>query len=116
LGGSCHPQSDGQSERTIETLIYYLRASKVEREDLALESIVNEAQKSYNNSFHSAIDCLPNYALEGKEAIESKICSKEDRLRIQERVLRKLIKTTENIKKYYDKTRRDAPDYKKGDY
>ncbi|GKB57806.1 putative reverse transcriptase domain-containing protein [Tanacetum coccineum] len=61
-----HPQTDGQSERTIQTLEDMLRACVIDfggNWDVHLPL----AEFSYNNSYHSSIRCAPFEALYGKK-------------------------------------------------
>ena len=64
LSTAFHPQTDGQSERTIQVLEDMLRACVIEFgghwDDLPL------AEFSYNNSYHSSIDMAPFEALYGR--------------------------------------------------
>ncbi|GKG33578.1 putative reverse transcriptase domain-containing protein, partial [Tanacetum coccineum] len=53
-----HPQTDGQSERTIQTLEDMLRACIL---DFPL------VEFSYNNSYHSSVRCAPFEALYGRK-------------------------------------------------
>nr|GEU78307.1 putative reverse transcriptase domain-containing protein [Tanacetum cinerariifolium] len=57
-----HPQTDGQSERTIHTLEYMLRACVLDFEgswDVNLPLV----EFSYNNSYHSSVRCVSFKAL-----------------------------------------------------
>ncbi|GKG21189.1 putative reverse transcriptase domain-containing protein, partial [Tanacetum coccineum] len=61
-----HPQTDGQSERTIQTLEDMLRACVIDfggSWDLHLPL----AKFSYNNSYHLSIRCAPFEALYGRK-------------------------------------------------
>nr|GEZ48580.1 putative reverse transcriptase domain-containing protein [Tanacetum cinerariifolium] len=61
-----HPQTDGQSERTIQTLEDMLRACVIDlggRWDVDLPL----AEFSYNNSYHTSIRCAPFEALYGRK-------------------------------------------------
>ena len=61
-----HPQTDGQSERTIQTLKDMLRACVIDfgnRWDLHLPL----AEFSYNNSYHTSIKAAPFEALYGRK-------------------------------------------------
>ncbi|GJY34339.1 putative reverse transcriptase domain-containing protein [Tanacetum coccineum] len=61
-----HPQTDGQSERTIQTLEDMLRACVMDfggSWDIHLPLV----EFSYNNSFHSSIRCAPFEALYGRK-------------------------------------------------
>nr|GEV44296.1 reverse transcriptase domain-containing protein [Tanacetum cinerariifolium] len=61
-----HPQTDGQSERTIQTLEDMLRACVLDFEgswDVHLLLV----DFSYNNSYHSSVRCAPFEALYGRK-------------------------------------------------
>ncbi|GKC02605.1 putative reverse transcriptase domain-containing protein [Tanacetum coccineum] len=61
-----HPQTDGQSERTIQTLEYMLRACVIDFRgswDVHLPLV----EFSYNNSYHSSVRCAPFEALYGRK-------------------------------------------------
>nr|GEY07879.1 reverse transcriptase domain-containing protein [Tanacetum cinerariifolium] len=61
-----HPQTDGQSERTIWTLEDMLRACVLDFEgswDVHLPLV----EFSYNNSYHSSVSCAPFKALYGRK-------------------------------------------------
>ena len=66
LSTSFHPQTDGQSERTIQTLEDMLRSCV-----LQLKGHWNEylplAEFTYNNSYHTSIEMSPYEALYGKQ-------------------------------------------------
>ncbi|GJX86858.1 putative reverse transcriptase domain-containing protein [Tanacetum coccineum] len=61
-----HPQTDGQSEHTIQTLEDMLRACVLDFEgswDVHLPLV----EFSYNNSYHSSVRCAPFEALYGRK-------------------------------------------------
>ncbi|GJZ82344.1 putative reverse transcriptase domain-containing protein [Tanacetum coccineum] len=61
-----HPQTDGQSERTIQTLKDMLRACVLDfggSWDVHLSLV----EFSYNNSYHSSVRCAPFEALYGRK-------------------------------------------------
>ncbi|GJZ08000.1 putative reverse transcriptase domain-containing protein [Tanacetum coccineum] len=61
-----HPQTDGQSERTIQTLEDMLRVCVLDFEgswDVHLPLV----EFSYNNSYHSSVRCAPFEALYGRK-------------------------------------------------
>ncbi|GJS87600.1 putative reverse transcriptase domain-containing protein [Tanacetum coccineum] len=61
-----HPQTDGQSERTIQTLEDMLRAYILDFRgswDVHLPLV----EFSYNNSYHSSVRCAPFEALYGRK-------------------------------------------------
>jgi len=72
LSTAYHPQTDGQSERTIQTLEDLLRSCVIDFKgnwDVHLPLI----EFSYNNSYHSSIDMAPFEALYGRKC-RSPIC------------------------------------------
>ncbi|GJX53424.1 putative reverse transcriptase domain-containing protein [Tanacetum coccineum] len=61
-----HPQMDGQSERTIQTLEDMLRACVIDFGG-SWDVYLPLAEFSYNNSYHSSIRCAPFEALYGRK-------------------------------------------------
>ncbi|GJT99092.1 reverse transcriptase domain-containing protein [Tanacetum coccineum] len=61
-----HPQMDGQSERTIQTLEDMLRACVIDFGG-SWDVHLPLAEFSYNNSYHSSIRCAPFEALYGRK-------------------------------------------------
>ncbi|GJX67330.1 reverse transcriptase domain-containing protein [Tanacetum coccineum] len=61
-----HPQTDGQSERTIQTLEDMLRACVIDFGG-SWDVHLPLAEFSYNNSYHSSIRCAPFEALYGRK-------------------------------------------------
>ncbi|GKD22897.1 putative reverse transcriptase domain-containing protein, partial [Tanacetum coccineum] len=61
-----HPQTDGQSERTIQTLEDMLRACVIDF-DGSWDVHLPLAEFSYNNSYHLSIRCAPFEALYGRK-------------------------------------------------
>ncbi|GJS64709.1 putative reverse transcriptase domain-containing protein [Tanacetum coccineum] len=61
-----HPQTDGQSERTIQTLDDILRACLINFGG-SWNIHLPLAEFSYNNSYHSSIRCAPFEALYGRK-------------------------------------------------
>ncbi|CAN6711670.1 unnamed protein product [Malus baccata var. baccata] len=60
-----HPQTDGQSERTIQTLEDMLRSSVLQFRD-TWHKHLPLIEFAYNNNFHSSIGMAPFEALHGK--------------------------------------------------
>ena len=60
-----HSQTDGQSERTIQTLEDMLRSCVLSWK-WSWEDHLPLVEVSYNNSYHSSIRCAPYEALYGK--------------------------------------------------
>ncbi|KAL0410906.1 UNVERIFIED_CONTAM: Transposon Ty3-G Gag-Pol polyprotein [Sesamum latifolium] len=67
-----HPQTDGQSERTIQTLEDMMRACTMEFKD-NWDDHLPLMELAYNNSFHSSIDMAPYEALYGRRC-RSPVC------------------------------------------
>ncbi|GJX19135.1 putative nucleotidyltransferase, ribonuclease H [Tanacetum coccineum] len=61
-----HPQTDGQSERTIQTLEDMLRACVIDFGG-SWDVHLPLAEFSYNNSYHSSLRCAPFEALYGRK-------------------------------------------------
>jgi transposase InsO family protein len=66
LSTAYHPQTDGQSERTIQTLEDMLRACALEFGG-SWESHLPLMEFSYNNSYHTSIGVAPFEALYGRK-------------------------------------------------
>ncbi|GJT46306.1 reverse transcriptase domain-containing protein [Tanacetum coccineum] len=109
-----HPQTDGQSERTIQTLEDMLRACVLDfggSWDVYLPLV----EFSYNNSYHSSMRCAPFEALYGR-----KCCSPIIWVEVGEGQLIKQIKdrvkaACDRQKRYADK-RRKPLEFSVGDY
>ena len=113
-----HPQTDGQSERTIQTLEDLLRACALDfggSWDMHLHLI----EFSYNNSYHSSIQMAPFEALYGRkcrspvywdEVGERKLLGPQliqkdaDNIRI---IRQRLLTAQSRQKSYADRRRRD---------
>ena len=61
-----HPQTDGQSERTIQTLEEMLRACVIEFQD-TWDKYIPLIEFAYNNHYHSSIGMAPYEALYGRK-------------------------------------------------
>lgn len=64
LSSAFHPQTDGQTERTNQTLEQYLRCYANDRQDNWAQ-LLQFAEFAYNNSVHSATQVTPFYLLYG---------------------------------------------------
>jgi len=62
LSSAYHPQTDGQSERTIQSLEDLLKACVLEQTE-SWEKFLPLIEFTYNNSFHSSIGMAPYEAL-----------------------------------------------------
>ena len=65
LSTAFHPQTDGQSERTIQTLEDMLRACALDYAG-SWDHHLPLAEFAYNNSYHSSIEMAPYEALYGR--------------------------------------------------
>ena len=65
LSSAYHPQTDGQTERTIQSLEDLLRACVLEQEG-GWDQFLPLIEFTYNNSFHSSIGMAPYEALYGR--------------------------------------------------
>ncbi|GJZ42877.1 putative reverse transcriptase domain-containing protein [Tanacetum coccineum] len=61
-----YPQTDGQSERTIQTLEYMLKACILDFGG-SWDAHLSLVEFSYNNSYHSSVRCAPFEALYGRK-------------------------------------------------
>ncbi|GKF19193.1 putative reverse transcriptase domain-containing protein [Tanacetum coccineum] len=66
MSTSYHPQTDGQSERTIQTLEDMLRACVMDFGG-SWDTHLPLIEFSYNNSYHTSIKCAPFEALYGQK-------------------------------------------------
>jgi len=65
LSSAYHPQTDGQTERTIQSLEDFLRACVLEQSVSWVECLPL-IEFTYNNHFHSSIGMTPFEALYGR--------------------------------------------------
>ncbi|KAL2230621.1 UNVERIFIED_CONTAM: Transposon Tf2-12 polyprotein [Sesamum indicum] len=120
-----HPQTDGQSERTIQTLEDMMRACTMEFKG-NWDDHVPLMEFAYNNSFHSSIGIAPYEALYGRRC-RNPICWDREGLRqlegpelVQEtvekiQIVKKCLKAAHNRQKsYVDQYRREM-EYEVGD-
>ena len=72
LSTAYHPQTDGQSERTIQTLEDMLRACVLDQ-PASWDRYMPLVQFAYNNSYHASIGMAPYEALYGRKC-QSPLC------------------------------------------
>ncbi|KAI9112320.1 hypothetical protein K1719_016843 [Acacia pycnantha] len=72
FSSACHPQTDGQSERTIQTLEDMLRACDLDFKG-SWDRHLSLAEFAYNNSYHASIQMAPFEALYGRKC-QSPLC------------------------------------------
>ncbi|KAH9665582.1 Endonuclease [Citrus sinensis] len=121
-----HPQTDGQSERTIQTLEDMLRACVLDLSGGWEEHLIL-IEFAYNNSFHSSIGMAPFEALYGRKC-RSPICWDEvgerkllgpeliqitiDKIKL----IRGRLQTAQSRQKSYADRRRRELKFEKGDF
>ncbi|GJW05841.1 putative reverse transcriptase domain-containing protein [Tanacetum coccineum] len=99
-----HPKTDGQSERTIQTLEDMLRACVMDFSG-SWDTHLPLVEFSYNNSYHTSIKCMPFEALYGRKCRSPVIWTE-----IKER-----LKTARSRQKSYADKRRKPLEFKVGD-
>jgi len=126
LSSAYHPQTDGQSERTIQSLEDLLRICVLEQGG-AWDSHLPLIEFTYNNSYHSSIGMAPFEALYGRrcrtplcwfEAGESAIVGPEIIQQTTEKVklIQEKMKASQSRQKsYHDKRRKDL-EFQEGDH
>ncbi|KAL2226254.1 UNVERIFIED_CONTAM: Transposon Tf2-12 polyprotein, partial [Sesamum indicum] len=98
-----HPQTDGQSERTIQTLEDMMRACTMEFKG-NWDDHLPLMEFAYNNSFHSSIGMAPYEALYGR---------RKQWIKIQ--VVKKHLKAAQDRQKSYVDQHRREMEYEVGD-
>nr|GEZ01722.1 putative reverse transcriptase domain-containing protein [Tanacetum cinerariifolium] len=73
-----HPQTDGQSERTIKTLDDMFKACVIDF-GASRDTHLPLAEFSYNNSYHLSIRCAPFEALYGRKCRKERVKSRRVR-------------------------------------
>nr|GEU71875.1 putative reverse transcriptase domain-containing protein [Tanacetum cinerariifolium] len=120
-----HPETDGQSERTIQTLKDMLRACVVDFGG-SWDTHLPLVEFSYNNSYHKSIKCAPFEALYGRKCRSPLIWTKigESQLigpKIAQETTEKIfqikerLKTTRSCQKSYADKRQKPLEFKVGD-
>ena len=125
LSTAFHPQTDGQTERINQKLEQYLRMFIDHRQEQWPEWL-GTAEFIYNNKAHSSTRTLPfkaNYGQDPRMGFEERKKGKyagaekfvEKIKEIQEEAKAVLRKAQEDMRKYTDRKRSDADEYKVGD-
>ncbi|GJV42598.1 putative reverse transcriptase domain-containing protein [Tanacetum coccineum] len=120
-----HPQTDGQSEHTIQTLEDMLRACVIDFGG-SWDVHLPLAEFSYNNSYHSSIRCAPFEALYGRkcrslvlwaEIRESSLIGPELVQETTDKVvlIKEKLKAARDHQKSYADNRRKPLEFKVGD-
>ena len=125
LSSAYHPQTDGQSERTIQTLEDMLRACVIELKG-SWDDHLPLMEFSYNNSYHTSIKAAPFEALYGRKC-RTPVCWSEagnnqlTRPEVVQETTDKVIQIRERLKaaqdrqKSYPDNRRRPLEFKEGD-
>ena len=122
---ACHPQTDGQSERTIQTLEDMLRACVLDFKG-SWNDYLTLVEFAYNNSYHSSIKMAPYEALYGRkcrspvcwdEVGERRILGPEIVQRTSEKidVIRERLRVAQSRQKSYADPRRREVEFETGD-
>jgi hypothetical protein len=121
-----HPQGDGQTERVNQELEQYIRLFVNERQNDWC-GLLPLAEFQYNNHIHSATQNIPFLLDTGRiprmgfepnqrrshlESVNEFTDRMKDTL---EEAKAALVKSKDDMAKYYDRNRTPAPDYKPGD-
>ncbi|GJY93690.1 putative reverse transcriptase domain-containing protein [Tanacetum coccineum] len=121
-----HPQTDGQSERTIQTLEDMFRVCVLDfggSWDVHLPLV----KSSYNNSYHASVRCAPFEALYGRKCrspimwVEVGECQLIGPKLVQETTekisqIKDRLKAVRDRQKSYDAKRRKSLEFSVGDY
>ncbi|GJR57599.1 putative reverse transcriptase domain-containing protein [Tanacetum coccineum] len=95
-----HPQTDGQSERIIQTLEDMLRACKIYFGG-SWDVYLSLAEFSYNNSYHTSIRCAPSESTEMTDKVV---------------VIKEKLKAARDRQKSYADNRRKPLEFEVGDH
>ncbi|GJX15082.1 putative reverse transcriptase domain-containing protein [Tanacetum coccineum] len=120
-----HPETDGQSERTIQTLEDMLRACVMDFGG-SWDTHLPLVEFSYNNSYHTSIKCAPFEALYGRkcrspviwtEVGESQLIGPEIMQETTEKIvqIKEGLKTARSRQKSYADKRRKPLEFQVGD-
>ncbi|GKF03856.1 putative reverse transcriptase domain-containing protein, partial [Tanacetum coccineum] len=121
-----HPQTDGQSERIIQTLENMLRACVLDFGE-SWDVYLLLVEFSYNNSYHSSVRCAPFEALYGRkchslimwaEVREGQLIGPELVQETTEKIsqIKDKLKAAHDHQKSYADKRRKPPEFSVGDY
>lgn len=126
MSSAYHPQTDGQTERTIQSLEDLLRACILEQGG-SWDTHLPLVEFTYNNSYHSSIAMAPFEALYGRRC-RTPLCWHEsgESVVLGPEIVRETTKTVKMIrdkmkisqsrqKSYHDKRRKDL-EFQEGDH
>ncbi|RZB60619.1 Transposon Tf2-9 polyprotein [Glycine soja] len=121
-----HPQTDGQTERTIQTLEDLLRACIIEQQGSWMECLPL-IEFTYNNSYQASIGMAPFEALYGRKC-KTPLCWYDDgeavllgpemlqQITEQVKLIREKIKASQDRQKSYYDRRRKPLDFQEGEH
>lgn len=126
LSSAYHPQTDGQTERTIQSLEDLLRACVLE-ESGSWDEFLPLIEFTYNNSYHSSIDMAPYEALYGRKCRTPLVWHQEGENMLlgpdiiqqttdKVRVIQEKMKTAQSRQKSYADKRRKPLEFEEGDH
>ena len=121
-----HPQTDGQTERTIQTLEDMIRACVMDFGG-SWDDHLPLVEFSYNNSYHSSIQMAPYEALYGRKCRsplywedlgENRILGPDllEATKAKVRLIQERVKAAQSRQKAYADHRRRELEFEKGDY
>ncbi|RZB75827.1 Transposon Ty3-G Gag-Pol polyprotein [Glycine soja] len=126
LSSAYHPQTDGQTERTIQTLEDLLRACIIEQQGSWMDCL-SLIEFTYNNSYQASIGMAPFEALYGRKC-KTPICCYDDgeavllgpemlqQINEQVKLIREKIKASQDRQKSYYDRRRKPLDFQEGEH
>jgi hypothetical protein len=127
LSTAFHPQTDGQTERVNQVLEQYLRCFIGYQQD-DWHNLLPLAEFAYNNTIHTAIGCSPFFANYGynprldltfKNVESNEVPSAMERANrlaaIHKELIQQLQIARDDMKKYADPHRKEAPHFSVGD-
>lgn len=126
LSSAYHPQTNGQTERTIQSLEDFLRACVLEKGG-SWDSYLTLIEFTYNNSFHSSIEMAPFEALYGRrcrmplcwyESNESDVIGPEIVQKTIENIkmIQEKMRISQSRQKSYNDKRRKPLEFQEGDH
>ena len=126
LSSAYHPQTDGQTERTIQTLEDLLRACVLDNRG-SWDNLLPLIEFTYNNSYHASIGMAPYEALYGRKC-QTPLCWYQDgessivgpelvqQTTEKVRLIQERMKTAQSRQKSYADQRRRPLEFEEGDH
>jgi len=126
LSSAYHPQTDGQTERTIQSLEDLLRACVLDHKG-SWDELLPLIEFTYNNSFHASIGMAPYEALYGRRC-RTPLCWHQDGENLiigpelvqqtteKVKLIREKMKTSQSRQKSYADNRRKDLEFEAGDH